>query len=83
MFSKFFKSKFVLYLMFYNLMIITAYLGCVAILNLPIIGYVKVKVLRRVRRFEVAKGDLKKPAVVEERYGFFCKAVGKEGDDIV
>ena len=67
--------------MFYNLMIITLYLGWVAILNLSIIGYVKVKVLRRVRRFAVAKGDRKKPAVVEER--LFCKAVGKEGDDIV
>lgn len=69
--------------MFYNLMIITAYLGWVAILNLSIIGYVKVKVLRRVRRFAVAKGDLKRPAVKEKRYGLFCKAVGKEGDDIV
>lgn len=69
--------------MFYNLMIITVYLGWVAILNLSIIGYVKVKVLRRVRRFAVAKGDLKRSAVKEERYRLFCNTVGKEGDDIV
>ena len=69
--------------MFYNLMIITVYLGWVAILNLSIIGYVKVKVLRRVRRFAVAKVDLKRSAVKEERYRLFCKTVGKEGDDIV
>ena len=53
-------------------LLVTAYLGCVANLNLPILGCVKVKVLRIVCRFAVAEGELRRFTVAEGRCWFLC-----------
>ena len=70
---------------FQNLLIATVYLGFFANLDLSILGYVKVKVLRidskcfeiqssfEMYRFAIAESERRRSAVVEDRCGFFLQ----------
>ena len=68
---------------FQNLLTITAYLGCVANLDLSLLECVKVKVSWIVYRFSVAEGELRRPRVAEGRCEFLCCGSRQRRNDTV
>ena len=60
-----------------NLLTATVYLGCVANLDLSILGYVNVKVFRMVYRLAVAEGELRRSAVAKDRSASVAVSGGK------
>ena len=73
-----FYNHFISYIMififelFQNRSVITMYIGCVSNLDMFVLGCGKLKVLRKMYRFAVTGGEVRKLTVDGDRSNFLC-----------